>query len=398
MSAFAVYDAGASSAVPSNAPAPRITGVRKRIVKTRIWGRIIWIALRSYRSPVRALRTLQRMVAARSRVQSWVTTRYAHAGGRWFWNMYAPGFPSRAFDAYVKRELDRVEPFRGAPPALQTVVFAITKRCALQCEHCCEWAALNGPEALSGDDLRRIVERLRARGTAQLFLSGGEPLRRFGDVLAIAAAASADVDVWILSSGQGLTPERARRLRNAGLTGVSLSVDHWDAAWHDRFRGRAGTFDEVVRAAANAVEAGLLVAFSLCPTRDFVTADNLQRYAETARAMGASFIQLLEPKAIGHWEGQDVALSGEQQALLEAFAERLNASRECRHLPAVSYPDATSRHAGCHGAGDRYLYVDTDGAVHPCPFCRAPAGRALDGDLDDTIAALQATGCLTRAE
>lgn len=379
-------------AVATTAP-PLVWGPRKQVVKARIWMRVARLALEHCGGPVRAAAVLRRMVRERGQVQRWTTQRYAHAGGRWFWNLYSPGFPSPAFDAWVRRELERADPEPGARPGLQTVVFAITRRCALRCEHCCEWEVLNRHEALTSAELTEIVTRIRRRGTGQLFLSGGEPLRRLGDVLAIAKAASPDVDVWILSSGHGLTAERARRLRDAGLTGVSLSVDHWDPERHDSFRGMPGAFAAAAAAAMHARDAGLVVALSLCPTREFVSDENLGRYLDMAAGLGASFVQLLEPKAIGHWAGRDVTLAPHQQRMLDAFALRTNADPARRHLPAVSYPDGASRASGCRGAGDRHLYIDTDGSVHPCPFCRESAGCALDGDFDDTLAALQARGC-----
>jgi MoaA/NifB/PqqE/SkfB family radical SAM enzyme len=368
-------------------------GARKAAVKGLLWARICWLALRAYRNPRRAISSVRRMAAARAGAQRFTVRKYARVSGRYFWDLYAPGFPSRAFDRVVERELDRVEPFLGAPPALQTAIVAITRRCGLRCEHCCEWDVLNGPEALSGSDLREIVERLQRRGVAQFFLSGGEPLRRYSDLVELVRAASTEADVWILTSGQGLTVERATQLREAGLTGVSLSLDHWDQQRHDRFRGLEGAFGWVERAAANARRAGLVVAVSLCATREFTTAVNLERYADLARRLGASFIQLLEPKAVGHYAGADVALPPRQQRLLEAFADRVNFSAACRELPAVAYLDFENRRTGCTGAADRYIYVDTDGTLHPCPFCRSPSGSVLGGDLDDALAGLRNAGC-----
>ena len=377
---------------------PMIFGFHKSIVKGLLWTRILMLALRAYKSPRRAVSVLRRIVAERSRSQRFVTAKYARVSGRYFWNLYSPGWPSRSFDRYVEREMDRIEPFRGAPPALQTAIFAITKRCSLRCEHCCEWAVLNHREALSASDLREIVERVRTRGVAQLMLSGGEPLRRFDDLLMIIELASADVDVWILTSGHGLSDERAWRLRSAGLTGVALSLDHWDAVSHDRFRGFAGAYDCVQRGAEYARNAGLVVTLSLCPTRAFVAVENLDRYAEVARRFGASFIQILEPKAIGRYAGADVALMEPQQRMLEEFADRLNNDPACRDFPAVAYADFTKRSVACFGAGDRYIYIDTDGALNPCPFCRVPGGRALDGDFDAALARLQLSGCPARDE
>ena len=88
------------------------------------------------------------------------------------------------------------------------------------------------------------------------------------------------------------------RLRRAGLTGVTLSLDRWDRRLHDRFRGYSGAYECVVRAAEEAQRAGLALCLSLCPTREFVSPDNLDRYAQVARRMGAAFIQIVEPKAV----------------------------------------------------------------------------------------------------
>jgi MoaA/NifB/PqqE/SkfB family radical SAM enzyme len=373
-------------------PSPMVHGLSKVIVEARIWARIAHIAVRAY-GPTRALTVLLSLRARRVRMQRRSIRKYARAGKRYFWNLHAPGWPSPAFDRHIEQELDRIQPFRGAPVALHNAVFAITKRCGYRCEHCCEWDVLNAPEALSADDLREVVQRLIEAGVTQLFLSGGEPLRRFKELLQIVEQAAPMADVWILTSGQSLTPPRASRLRTAGLTGVAISLDHWDPASNDRFRGMPGAFRSVEAAAHSAHEAGLLVALSLCPTRQFISEQNLEQYARTARQLGAAFIQLFEPKSIGHYAGLDVALTADQQRMLEDFCKRLNTHSDRRELPAVAYSDLFNRRNGCPGAGDRYLYVDTDGSVHPCPFCRGTVGSALAGHLGSTLAEMRVAGC-----
>ena len=376
---------------------PMVYGARKAVVKGLLWGRIAWLSLRLHRRPWRAARAVRRLVAERARHRRQVTAKYARAGGRFFWDLYAPGWPSLAFDRFVERELARAMSSPG-PPALQTLIFAITKSCPLRCQHCCEWDSLNHRETLSRADLMRIVSRFQERGVAQILLSGGEPLQRTEDIIDLVTSAGGESDFWILTSGHGLSEERAVRLGAAGLTGVVLSLDHWDAAEHDRFRGFPGAHAQVERAARHARAAGLLLGLSLCPTRAFVSEENLQRYAELARGLGAGFIQILEPKAVGHYAGKDVELGPAQLELLEAFYLRLNFDRACRNMPAVQYVALRQRRTGCSGAGDRYLYVDTDGALLACPFCRAPRGNALEGRLDDALQALGALGCPEEAD
>jgi MoaA/NifB/PqqE/SkfB family radical SAM enzyme len=388
----AMHQASRADARLALPPSPMVGGVRRTVVAVLLWSRVVWLALRLYQLPSRAAMALLRLRATRRCIAP-RRQKLAFASGRYFWDLYAPGWPSPAFDRYVEGELERLVPVRRRPCTLQGAIIAITRRCALRCEHCFEWNVLNRHEPLSSAALQEIVRRLLRQGVTQLFLSGGEPLQRFNDVLTLTAAASGATDVWVFSSGRGLTADRAARLKGAGLTGVALSLDHWDATAHDRFRGVPGTFAAVQRAAASARDAGLLVALSLCPTRAFVSFRNLHRYARTARSLGASFIQVLEPKPVGHYAGRDVTLDPRQQWELERFNERMNLDPAVRDMPAVTYPDRFARAYGCPGAGDRFLYIDTEGALHACPFCPATGVAVLDDDIDAAIAAVRADGC-----
>ncbi len=377
-------------------------GLHKASVLARLFARAVQIAFRTRRNPLRAARALWRLhgnmqsqhwtTPARRRRRIWTAQKFVFVSGRYFWDLFAPGWPSVAFDRCVERELDRVDPF-GRPPALNTIIVAITRRCPLRCEHCFEWDTLNHPEAMSSADLRELVERVQQRGTAQFIFSGGEPLRRFEDLLALCQLASGESDVWIQTSGIGLTPDKARRLRDAGVAGLSLSLDHCDAAEHDRFRGLPGSFTAVERSARYAREAGLLVSLSLCPTRSFTTPENLNSYAEVARSLGASFMQILEPRAVGHYAGQEVTLSSSQRQYLEEFCERLNTDPAMRDYPSVEYMDWGVRELGCCGAGDRYAYIDTSGGLHACPFCHRPGLNILAQDIHEAISVLQGAGC-----
>jgi MoaA/NifB/PqqE/SkfB family radical SAM enzyme len=52
----------------------------------------------------------------------------------------------------------------------------------------------------------------------------------------------------VLSSGFNFTRENARSLKQAGLTGVVISLDHFDPEKHNAFRGFNNSFNDVTRA------------------------------------------------------------------------------------------------------------------------------------------------------
>jgi MoaA/NifB/PqqE/SkfB family radical SAM enzyme len=386
----------APAAVPAaGAFAPAIVGRWRSFFALKgIVLRLVWLALRHIPHPLLALRTVQQLRQTRRLFSGdFDLIKVAYNGGRYYYDLNTPGWPSRAFDDYHLSELNRITPFRQGSHYLKILLLAITKKCAMQCAHCFEWDALNGKEKLSEEDLLSIVGHFQHNGVGQVQLSGGEPLLRMPAILKLLEKAQPNTEFWVLTSGHRLTAENAQALAQAGLTGISISLDHVHPQLHNQFRGFDTAYAWVEAAAAQARQAGLLVSLSLCATRAFVTEENLLAYMELAHRLGAGFVQILEPRAVGHFAGQDVALTTEQTQLLEDFYLRLNYDPAYRHLPIITYHEYHRRRVGCVGAADRYVYVDTDGQLHACPFCRQPVGSALAQEADGSLQALRQTGC-----
>jgi MoaA/NifB/PqqE/SkfB family radical SAM enzyme len=319
--------------------------------------------------------------------------KLAFVAGRYYREFQIPGWPSAAHAAYIATTIDRLVPFRADHNTLNMVFLAITKKCPLACEHCFEWDALNQREKLSLADLHTLVASFQARGATQILFSGGEPMLRMHDMLDVLRAAKPGTDFWVFTSGFHFTRPNALLLKQAGLTGVSISLDHHEPARHNAFRGSSEAYQQAIQAAVNARDAGLVVALTVCTTQSYTTTDNLMAYARLAKKLGVTFIHLLEPRAVGHYTTQNVDLSPAQLDLLEDFYQKLNFSGDYHDWPIVHYYGYHQRRMGCSGAADRFLYVDTDGDLHACPFCQKKTGSALCGSLDETLQAVQQGGC-----
>lgn len=385
--------------IPNSSKAPRsspvLSGLAFHAFRARLWARVAWLAFRQARTPQAALADLLRLsrTLSKARAGRWLSKAVRMGSGVAF-DLYSPPFPSPAFDRFIEGELQRLRASDGDSAPLQVGFLAITKKCGLRCEHCFEWEALNGPEALDLDTLKTLLGRIRELGATQVFLSGGEPLNRGPELVRLVASAPADLECWVITAGQGLRPTLARELHIAGLRGLVISFDHWDPERHDAFRGRTGTFRRAVEAAGIARDSGLELALSLCPTRAFLSREeNLWRYAELARDLGAGFVQVVEPKAAGHFEGQQVELDTPALARLETFYQASQFDPRYRDLPVFSMPRLMSRRFGCPGGGQRFLYMDTDGGIHACPFCKGDAGSILSEDLGVLMDRLRLGGC-----
>ncbi len=369
-----------------------ILGPGLRFIKWLMWINIFKVALKKFRNPFTAIQKINQLKKLRDQYRNrYQAFKYSSVNNKFFINYNTPGWPSKAFNHYISHLLTRSIPDKQ--PSLNTLVFAVTKKCGFLCEHCCEWENLNKPEVLSKEDLLSIIYRFQQLGVSQVQLSGGEPLNRFNDILFLLNNVLPGTDFWLYTSGYQLTAEKAKQLKKHGLRGITISLDNCDEELHDAFRGKKGSYQRALLAAQYATQAGLAVCFSLCATKQFISNENLMRYAEIVKNAGASFIQILEPKAVGHYAGHDVILNDHHQKILEQFTEKINYEKNYSSYPIITYHGYYSRRIGCSGSAKDYLYVDTDGDVHNCPFCQLKLFSALDDSLTDLIAEMKRKGC-----
>lgn len=348
----------------------------------------------AYKSPQKAWQALSYIKKTLQKV--WGKTRLKkiiHLNGKYYWNYTGPHWPSSIQKAYLWDELNRVVPFQKGSPGLRVLYFSMTSACPLNCEHCLEWDRLNGGYNLDVLEMINQIHEFQKTGLAQVQLMGGEPLVRFNNLIKMVAAISDKSDIWVLTSGYSINKEKVKKLKAAGLTGISFSIDHFEEDKHDKFRGKKGVYKDALKGARLAFDAGLLICFSICATRDFITKENLLAYADLAKSFGASFINIIEPKATGRFLNHDISISREQKQLLEEFYFELNFDKAFRKYPVVAYPDYQFRKLGCLGGGNRALYINSYGEVNACPFCQNSKANIKSNSIENILRELRKTKC-----
>lgn len=358
-----------------------------------VFWKIMRIAFRQLRSPRKILLAFRYALQRNHLVKGKPTWRKGFVvEDKIYWRFNLPAYPSKALDQVIINEVNSF--VTRSPQGLIALIFAVTKKCPLACEHCFEWDQLNQMATLSLEEKIEIIRRFQQYGVGQVFLSGGEPLVEWREIVRILEAVDANhTDFWLITSGFQLTTEKAQTLKEAGLRGVLVSLDHFDPQAHNTFRGNTQAYDWAIEGVKNAQAAGLVTALSLCVTQDFTTQENISRYMDLAKALGVLFVQFLEPKAKGRYLTQDVSLSTSQIQILETAYLTYNTQKPFRDYPIISHVDFTTRQMGCQGQGKMYLYVDTDGYVQPCPFCNAYKIPVKNMPISSLIERLQAGGC-----
>ena len=78
---------------------------------------------------------------------------------------------------------------------------------------------------------------------------------------------------------------------------------------------------------------------------------------------------------------------------LTDFAIRMNSNPLYKDFPVVAFFGYHQRKLGCFGAGNRYVYVDPNGNLHACPFCRGEVANVLEVPFPVIIEKVKSIGC-----
>src|SRR5258708_4173262 len=124
---------------------------------------------------------------------------------------------------------------RGRP--LRDLRISVTDRCNFRCTYCMpkevygrDFQFLERSQLLTFDEIHRLVRISRGHGIEKVRITGGEPLvRRQLEKLIELLAREPGLDLTLTTNGS-LLKQKARALKDAGLRGVTVSLDSLDDA------------------------------------------------------------------------------------------------------------------------------------------------------------------------
>ncbi len=139
------------------------------------------------------------------------------------------------------------------------VVWNMTRRCNLKCVHCyAKSEDISYDNELTHEQSLAMIDDLADFGVPVLLFSGGEPTIHPRLVEYAQYAVSKGMRAVISTNGTLITKEKAKQLKEIGLSYVGISLDGLEEI-HDKFRGVPGSFKRAMAAVENCQEAGIKV-------------------------------------------------------------------------------------------------------------------------------------------
>jgi radical SAM protein with 4Fe4S-binding SPASM domain len=204
------------------------------------------------------------------------------------------------------------------------IFWELTTGCNLHCIHCRASATeLSSPDDLDTATAKGLIDQFAEYVPLILVLSGGEPLYR-RDVLELARyAGQKGLKVALATNGTLVTAALARRIVDAGMVRVAMSLDGADAGTHDSFRGMPGSFEAMMTGFGHLKDLGMSLQFNTTIARHNV--HQLPAIYEMALRVGADALHtfLLVPVGCGvEIAAQQMVPPEQYEQLLHWFYDR----------------------------------------------------------------------------
>ncbi len=295
------------------------------------------------------------------------------------------------------------------------VIWETTQACDLACKHCRAEAQPNRhPDELTTAEAKKLLEDLRRFGRIIFVFSGGDALKR-DDIEELTRHGTA------LGLRMAITPattplcseERMRRLHEAGMARLAVSLDGPTPEVHDEFRQVHGSFAHGLRILRTAREIGMSTQVNTVVARHNV--DDFPVMAGLLTDLGIVFWEVFFLVPMGRARPQDVAGA---EAFEKVFHELYDLSKtvpfDIKATAAPQYSRVVlqrkkeERREGLRGEsgdvltdgarhsfedgigrargvndGDGFLFVSHVGDIYPSGFLPASAGNVRTHDVVD---------------
>jgi pyrroloquinoline quinone biosynthesis protein E len=268
-----------------------------------------------------------------------------------------------------------------------TLLAELTHRCPLHCPYCSNPLEMIRAEGeMTTADWKRVFTQARELGVLQLGLSGGEPMVR-KDLEELAAhARGLGLYSTLVTSGLGLTRQRAEKLLEAGLEHIQISIQDSDSETAERI---AGVSSVKQKRAAAAIVKELGFAFSINVVLHRANLDRIGAMIDLAGELGADRLELANTQYYG-WALENRAMlmpTREQVARAQVIAEDAIRRYKGRMQILFVLPDYFQQYPKpCYGGwGKLYMVVAPDGRVLPCHGATQITTLSFDSARDHSL-------------
>ncbi len=235
-----------------------------------------------------------------------------------------------------------------------------TSACNLHCTGC--WAAEYGNRLnLTFDEIDSIIEQGKELGIYLYIYTGGEPLVRKTDLIALCNK-HADCQFLCFTNATLIDEAFADEMLRVKNFIPAISIEGFETATDAR-RGD-GTYHKVVQAMQLLKEKRLPFGLSCCYTSQNLDSISSDAFIDQMMEWGARFVWYFHYMPVGNDAVSELLPTPEQREYMYHKVREIRANK----FFAMDFQNDGEYVGGCIAGGRRYLHINANGDVDPCVF------------------------------
>lgn len=301
-------------------------------------------------------------------------------------------------------------PFIPGAPFL--VVWDITYSCNLKCKHCYANAGKPLKDELTTEEVKNAIDKLDRASVPIIAFSGGEPLVRKDIFELTNYARNKGIYVAIATNGTLITKEKAKKMKESGVSFTQISLDGASPNVHDSFRGINGVYDKTIQGIKNCVREGFFVNIATTATK--YNYNEIPMIIDLCDSLNVNWFMLYNfvPTGRGQYINENDLNPTEREKLLELLWQKLKKGGNVNvlstapqfsrialeaevgnpskivptHFANPEFSDKLVNLAefigGC-GCGRFYCAIRANGNIEPCVFFPLKLGNIKVDDFEE---------------
>jgi MoaA/NifB/PqqE/SkfB family radical SAM enzyme len=253
-----------------------------------------------------------------------------------------------------------------------------TEKCNLNCLGC--WAGdYQRQHELDFETLDRILTEAEQLGIYFIVFSGGEPLLRKKDLVALAEKHEGQV-FHLFTNGTLIDEEFVHEMQRVGNITPAVSVEGLEETTDAR-RGK-GVFQKVMRAMDLMRENGCVFGISVTYTKNNTEEVGSDEFIDLMVAKGAAYGWYFTYIPIGKDVDLELMATPEQRAYMY---DRILYFRETKPIFLADFWNDGEAVNGCIAGGRSYFHINAAGEVEPCAFVHYATCNIKDMSLKEAL-------------
>jgi MoaA/NifB/PqqE/SkfB family radical SAM enzyme len=289
--------------------------------------------------------------------------------GKMVTNTFAPPVGSRPMFRALKGLIKSYLVGRSYPVAM---TFAITYKCQLKCVHCSAGKHLRKdvPE-LTTEEAKKLIDDAQNLGVTIIAFTGGEPLLR-DDVFELISYVDKKKAMPIMfTNGLLLNEENVKKLVDAGLYSIFVSIDSPIPDEHNKLRGMPGVFENAIKGIKNLKSKGVMVGLSSYAIRSATEKGMYKKLYKLAQDLKLHNIILFDGVPTGNLlkDTSELLTPDLRQEIYEFSADAFR-KQKIPPLSSQSWQNSVEAYLsgiGCLAANIQF-YASAYGDISPCDF------------------------------